>query len=137
MTGERRALQLAVATASIVPLLAGGAGMIGGADFIASGGGVGGGGGGDGADLDSHMRYLSGLLFAIGLGFVTAIPRIETHRTRFRLLGALVVTGGLARLAGLALADALPGTPHLAALVMELVVTPTLVLWQGRVAAQS
>ena len=132
MTGERRALQRAVATASIVPLLAGGAGMIGGADFIASGGG-----GGGGADLESHMRYLSGLLFAIGLGFVTAIPRIETHRTRFRLLGALVVTGGLARLAGLALADALPGPPHLAALVMELVVTPALVLWQGRVAERS
>lgn len=84
-------------------------------------------------DLDSHYRYLSGLLFAIGLGFATTIPRIAIHGARFRLLTAIVVCGGLGRLVSL-LVMGPPSLAMTAALAMELVVTPALALWQYRVA---
>lgn len=125
---ERTLLQLAVALGCVVPLLAGGAGMIEGPAFLS---GV---GNGMPADLDSHFRYLSGLLFAIGLAFASCIPGIEGKTARFRLLALLVFVGGLGRLLGLA-SSGMPGTGHVFGLAMELVAVPLLVLWQARVAA--
>lgn len=121
---ERRLLQGAVALAGCVPIGAGLGGALLGAAFI-----------GQGADpsLDSHVRYLSGLLLMIGLAFWQAIPTIERQTVRFRLLGAIVVCGGVARLLGVALAG-WPSWPMRLALVMELIVTPALVLWQARIA---
>ena len=79
----------------------------------------------------NHERYLSGLLLAIGLGFWSTIPRIEAKSARFRLLTAIVVIGGLCRLLGVVLGD--PASPAvLVALAMELGVTPTLCVLQGR-----
>ena len=83
--------------------------------------------------LDSHIRYLSGLLFAIGIGFWAIIPAIETKTYHARLLTFLVVTGGFARLAG-AVFVATPSKPMIAAIGMELIVTPLLCLWQSRIA---
>jgi hypothetical protein len=117
---------LAVALGGCVPVAAGLAGVILGPAML------------DGhptdAAADSHFRYLSGLLLAIGLGFWSTIPALPRRTARFRLLTALVLTGGLARLAALP-DQGWPGLPMAAALVMELVVTPLLCLWQARVAA--
>lgn len=88
------------------------------------------------AALDSHFRYLSGLLLGIGLGFWSTIPALPARTARFRLLTAIVVLGGLARLAALP-GQGWPGGPMAAALVMELVITPLLCLWQGRVAHEA
>ena len=124
-----RSLQVAVALGSLVPIGAGAAGMLlgprmVGAVVVGS------------ADLDSHFRYLSGLLLAIGLGYVSTIPRIETQGSRFRLLTWIVVVGGVGRL--LSLLSIGPASPVMtAALVMELVVTPCLALWQYRVGARA
>jgi len=85
------------------------------------------------AALDSHYRYLSGLLLGIGLGFWSTLRRIEAQGTRFRLLTGIVVAGGLARLLGL-LVSGWPGEGMLFGLAMELVVTPLLCLWQWSVA---
>ncbi|MET1113197.1 MAG: DUF4345 domain-containing protein [Allosphingosinicella sp.] len=126
---ERRLLQLAVALGCVVPLLAGGAGIVNGPAFLR---GV---GPGVPADLDSHFRYLSGLLFAIGLGFASCIPGIEGKTARFRLLAFLVFMGGLGRLCSL-VSIGTPGTGHIFGLAMELVAVPLLVLWQARVAAE-
>jgi hypothetical protein len=88
--------------------------------------------GGVSAWSTGHYRYLSGLLLAIGFGFWSTIPNIERHVARFRLLTGLVVIGGLCRLLGVVLGD--PLTPAVAvALAMELVATPLLCVWQGRV----
>lgn len=84
-------------------------------------------------DLDSHFRYLSGIFLGVILAFYSCVPDIDRKGPRFRLLGALVVCGGLARLVGL-LANGVPGRGHLFGVTMELVVTPLLVLWQVRVA---
>lgn len=123
-TAERRALQVAVLVAGLVPVSAGLAGVTLGAGFV-----------GETADvsLDSHFRYLSGLLLGLGLAFWAMAPRIERYTRAVRLLTFLVVLGGLARL-GAAIVIGLPNLPMLLAIGMELVVTPTLCLWQARVA---
>jgi hypothetical protein len=123
---ERLLLQIVVALGSLVPIIAGAAGMLSGLAMVDAGGAV---------SADSHFRYLSGLLFGIGAAFVTTIPRIERHTGRFRLLTGIVVAGGLGRLISLLMRGA-PDAPMLAALAMELVVTPLLALWQARVAGQ-
>jgi hypothetical protein len=123
---ERRFLQIAVAAASIVPLSMGTLSILRSADVLR---GV--------AhplpiDLDSHFRYLSGLLLGIGLAFLAAIPRVESRGTLFRTLGFVILIGGLARLLSL-LQAGLPGPGHRFGLAMELIVVPLIVLWQARI----
>jgi len=125
--GERRCLQIAVAVAGCVPVFAGLAGVILGPAMTQDVGSM---------SLDSHVRYLSGLLLGIGLVFWWNIPRIEQMGALFRVLTLIVFMGGLARLAGVFTQGVPPG-PMLFGLVMELLVTPGLCLWQARVARLS
>jgi hypothetical protein len=122
---ERRLLQIAVAVAGLVPVGAGLGGALLGLAFVAPAT--------HDVSLDSHFRYLSGLLLAIGLVFWAAVPVIEQRTLQFRLLTAIVFVGGLARLVGIARAG-WPSSPMLFGLTMELIVTPLLCAWQGRVA---
>lgn len=126
---QRGALRQAVALACIVPLAAGGAGVIFGTDFLRVPRA-------EFVSADSHVRYLSGLLVGIGLGFAALIPRIEVQGAPFRLLTFIVFLGGLARLGGL-FAAGVPDAPMLFGLAMELVVTPALCWWQSRVQAEA
>ena len=123
---ERRLLQAAITVACLVPLAAGGAGVLSGPAMLK---------GVDSApaDLDSHLRYLSGLLLGLGIGFACCIPAIERRSALFRTLGAIAVLGGCARLLS-ALSVGLPGTGHVFGLAMELGTVPLLMLWQARVA---
>ena len=125
LTAEKRLLQIAVAVACLVPVLGGGGGVWRGAGLF----------GGHGGNLDSHVRYLSGLLLAIGLVFAASIPGIERHRDRFRLLTMIVLVGGLARLLGVFISGAC-SQMTLLTLCMELGVTPLLCWWQNRVAGR-
>lgn len=122
---EILALRLAVAIGSLIPISAGGAGILLGPRMLGSITVSG--------DFDSHFRYLSGLLLAIGFGFASTIPRIETQGARFRLLTGIVVVGGAGRLMS-TLAIGAPSLPMILALGMELLVTPGLAIWQWRVA---
>jgi len=124
-TRSRRLLQLVVGVLSLVPILGGAAGVVIGPGMV----------GADtaSADLDSHFRYLSGIFLALGLAFLWTVPAIESRTTVFRLLGALVVTGGVGRLLSLILSGP-PTLPHLVGLGLELLVVPLLVLWQSRLA---
>ena len=119
---ERHLLQAAVALAGFVPVLSGLAGALLGTSMTGEGSA--------GIAIDSHTRFLSGLLLGIGLAFWEAIPQIERRGERIRLLTALVVLGGLMRLVGI-LFVALPGAPMLAGLAMELAVAPAICLWQA------
>jgi|AraplaMF_Col_mMF_1032025.scaffolds.fasta_scaffold00069_12 hypothetical protein len=123
---SKRLLQAAVAVCCLAPILGGGAGLLLGPAMI-------GGASGDARDLDSHFRYLSGLLLGIGLAYAASIPGIERKRVSFILLGSIVVIGGIGRLLSL-LSQGVPSPTMLGALAMELVVTPFLTLWQLRVA---
>jgi hypothetical protein len=124
---ERRLLQVAVALAALVPLSMGLMSIVRGPEVLA--GIV----GSVPVDLDSHFRYLSGLLFGIGIAFVALIPRIERQGTIIRALGAVVVVGGLGRLVSLIEAG-VPGPGHLFGFAMELGAVPLILLWQARVA---
>jgi len=130
---ERRALQAAVALGGLVPVSAGLAGVLLGhqmAGALAMPEDL------RAVSLDSHVRYLSGLLLGIGLAFWSFIPSIERRTTQVRLLTAIVFLGGLARLYG-AVRMGLPSGPMTFGLAMELVVTPLLCGWQARVARRA
>jgi hypothetical protein len=121
---EKRLLQTVVSVACVVPLMAGATGIAMGAAWYK---------GIDipPVDLNSHFRYLSGLLLAIGISFVRCVPDIEIKTERFRLLCFLVICGGLARLVSMVI-DGLPSHGQIFGLGMELVAVPLLMLWQGR-----
>jgi hypothetical protein len=125
LTGERRLLQSAVSLLALVPIVAGFLGLAKGiqafdaqAEVSRSG--------------DSHIRYLSGLMLATGLGYWSTVSDIETQRVRFRLLTALVITGGFGRLYA-AMLFGLPTSEMVVGLAMELVVAPSLALWRERI----
>ncbi|WP_425228085.1 DUF4345 domain-containing protein [Sphingomonas sp.] len=122
---EKRVLQVVVAIACLVPLVTGGESILRGAAWMAHGP--------VSRDLDSHFRYVSGIFFALGVAFTTCVPAIERKGARFRLLGAMVVTGGLARLLSLVEVGP-PGQGHLFGLAMELGVVPLLMVWQSSLA---
>ena len=122
--------RVVVAVLGLVPVLAGLAGVVLGPSMAGLAPDL------TPLSLDSHTRYLSGLLLGIGLGFWSTIPGIERQAARFRLLTAIVFLGGLSRLLGLLLAG-VPPAPMLGGLVMELLVTPLLCLWQGHIARQA
>jgi hypothetical protein len=122
---ERRALQVAVATAGLLPVASGALGVLR-PELLFAGP----------PHALTHAAYLSGLLLGIGLAFWSLIPAIERQSRAFGLLTALVVLGGLARaLAALRLGAW--GLPVALPLVMELGITPALWLWQRRVAHSS
>ncbi len=119
---EKRLLQAVIAVACLLPLIVGGQGvLLGPAPFghLAE----------VPRDLDSHFRYISGIFFATGLGFLSCIPDIERKGPRFRLLGGLIFVGGVSRGISL-LAVGVPSQGHVLGLVMETVVVPLLMLWQ-------
>jgi hypothetical protein len=89
---QRRMLQQVVGLVAVVPVAIGLYGILFGQSMT-----------GDAVSIsaESHFRYLSGLLFGIGLCFWSTVPGIEHKTGRFRLLTLIVVVGGLARLAGL------------------------------------
>lgn len=126
MTIEKRLLQGIVAVACLLPLVVGGQGIVHGPAPFGHVAAV-------PRDLDSHFRYISGIFFATGLGFASCIPAIETKGPRFRLLGGLIVVGGLSRAVSL-LAVGVPSRGHVLGLGMETIVVPLLMLWQWRLA---
>ena len=122
----KTALQIVVAVLAATPVLIGMEGVISGPEFLhlAPPWPV---------DLDSHFRFLCGFFLAVGIGWYSCIPGIETKAERFRLLAACTFGGGLARLMSLLLVGP-PSRGHIAGLCVELLAVPALVWWQGRVA---
>lgn len=116
-------LPVAIRVAALVPLLAGGAGVLWGGGFL---------GEAAGPATDSHLRYLSGVLLGLGLLALWCAAALPRRAAVFQALCAVVTLGGLARLAGLALAG-VPPWPHLLALGTELGIVPLLWLWSRRV----
>jgi fumarate reductase subunit D len=121
MQRQRLGLQLVMTAACLIPIGAGLAGVVMGIGMLDKNA--------IGVSEDSQFRYLSGLLLAIGLCFLSLVPRIERAGTAMQLLTFIVFIGGLARLAGV-LTLGLPSRPMLGGLTMELAVTPLLCLWQ-------
>jgi hypothetical protein len=121
---EKRLLQTVIAIACLLPLIVGGQGVLHGPAPFGHLTDV-------PRDLDSHFRYVSGIFFATGIGFLSCIPDIEVKGPRFRLLGWLIFVGGLARFGSL-LDVGVPSKGHVLGLGMETLIVPLLMLWQWR-----
>ncbi|HEX8300231.1 DUF4345 domain-containing protein [Sphingomonas sp.] len=123
---EKRLLQALLAVAMVLPITAAVSGIVYGPEFLDRHGAL-------ARDLDSHFRYINGLFFGILCWYASCIPAIERHGPRLRLLGSLVIFGGLMR----ALSWGLVGPPslgHKIGLGIELVIVPIVLLWQARLA---
>ena len=120
---EKTLLQWIATIGSIVPIGAGLWGVFDGVSVI----------GEHASALINHSRYLSGLLLGIGICFISSVSKIEMHAPRIRLLTFIVFIGGLSRLKGLFMGDSIEVVTCLA-LIMELLVTPLLCLWQNSLA---
>jgi len=121
---ERRLLQIAIALGGLIAVSAGMVGGLHGTLMLGDWGDV---------NLDSHFRYLSGLLVGIGVAYWSTIPDIERREARLSLVTLIVVTGGFFRALGL-LANGPPDWPMRAALAVELLGAPLVYLWQRRIA---
>lgn len=122
---ERRLLQVVVAVLSLMPVCAGLAGVVLGPGFLSTEEPW-------SASLDSHVRFLSGVFFALGLAWWSCVPNIETKTDRMRLLGIATIVGGLARLGSLFVVG-VPSAGHLVGLGLELVIVPLILVWQTRI----
>jgi hypothetical protein len=86
---ERKLLQIAFAVAGLVLVGFGFAGVFFGANFLDLSGNV---------VMDSYIRFLKGMLLAIGLIYWSSIPDIEHHGERITLVTFILVLGAVPRL---------------------------------------
>ena len=124
---ERKLLQIALALAG---LLVGGFGLAGvffGATFTEFSGNV---------VVDSYIRFLKGMLLAIGLIYWSSIPQIERQTERISLVTLILVLGAIPRLMAV-IGHGVPTIGILVSLAGELIVAPLLWLWQRHVARVS
>lgn len=121
---ERQTFQILLALGAMVPLLGGFRDvLVGLPEFLSP----------DYIDLDSHYVFMSGVLMAIGAGYLSCVAHPELKTQRIRLLSALIFTGGLCRLLAWTSAGQ-PSNIMMFALFMEVAVAPLLTMWQGRIA---
>ncbi len=121
---EKRLIQVVLALGGLIAVSAGMVGGLHGTLMLGDWGD---------ASLDSHFRYLSGLLLGLGVAYWSVIPDIEHQEARLGLVTLIVVIGGFFRALGL-LANGAPDWPMRAALVLELAGAPLVYLWQRRIA---
>jgi hypothetical protein len=121
---ERKLLQIVFAFAGLVLVGFGLAGVFFGANFLDLSGN---------AVMDSYIRFLKGMLLAIGLVYWSAIPDIERHGERIALVTFILVLGAVPRLMAV-IGHGVPTIGIIVSLVGELIVAPLLWLWQRHVA---
>jgi hypothetical protein len=112
-------MPFALRLTALIPLTAGLGGALFGGAFL---------GEPVGPATDSHLRYLSVLLAALGALAWWCSHDLATRGGIFTLLVGIVMLGGIARGVGLLVAGP-PPLPHILALVVEILITPALWLW--------
>ena len=121
---ERRLLQIVVALIGLGVVTAGVLGAVSGATFLNLSHNV---------AVDSYLRFLFGIVLAIGFVLLASVPHIERHGIRFSVLAAILVMGGLVRAFGF-FGQGIPTHGALFGLSLELIAAPLLWLWQRRIA---
>jgi Domain of unknown function (DUF4345) len=120
---ERKLLQIALALAGLVLVGFGLAGVFFGAYSVDLSGNV---------EMDSYVRFLKGMLLAIGLVYWSSIPDIERHGERISLVTFVLLLGAVPRLMAV-IGHGVPTIGILVSLCGELIVAPLLWLWQRHV----
>ena len=122
---QRKLLQTAIALTGLAAVGFGAAGVLIGTSFTDSLVGD--------VTMDSYVRFLKGMLLAIGLIYWSAIPAIERHGERIALVTFILVLGAIPRLMSV-IAHGVPTHGILLSLFGELVIVPLIWLWQRHVA---
>ena len=120
----RKLLQIAFALAGLVLVGFGLAGVFFGANFMDLSGNV---------VMDSYIRFLKGMLLAIGLVYWSSIPDIERRGERISLITFILVLGAVPRLMAV-IGHGVPTVGIMIGLAGELIFAPLLWLWQRHVA---
>jgi Domain of unknown function (DUF4345) len=121
---ERKLLQIAFALAGLMLVGFGLAGVFFGAVFIDLS---------DNVVMDSYIRFLKGMLLAIGLVYWSSIPDIERHGEQISLVTFILILGAVPRLM-VVIGHGVPTIGILISLAGELIAAPLLWLWQRHVA---
>jgi uncharacterized protein DUF4345 len=121
---ERKLLQIVLALAGLVVGGFGLAGVFFGATFTEFSGNV---------VMDSYIRFLKGMLLAIGLIYWSSISQVERHSERISLVTFILVLGAVPRLMAV-IGHGVPTIGIMVGLVGELIAAPLLWMWQRRVA---
>jgi Domain of unknown function (DUF4345) len=122
---ERKLLQIAFAFAGLALVGFGAAGVFFGANFMDLSGNV---------VMDSYVRFLKGMLLAIGLIYWSAIPDIERHSERISVVTFVLVLGAVPRLLAV-IGHGVPTIGILIGLGGELIAAPLLWLCHRHVAS--
>jgi hypothetical protein len=121
---ERKLLQIAFALAGLVLVGFGFAGVFFGANFMDLS---------DNVLMDSYVRFLKGMLLAIGLVYWSSIPDIERHGEGISLITFILVLGAVPRLIAV-IGQGVPTIGIIISLAGELIFAPLLWVWQRHVA---
>ena len=121
---ERKLLQIAVAAAGLAGVSLGLTGVLFGTMYADLSGDV---------VMDSYVRFLKGMLLAIGLIYWSCIRQIEQRGDRISLVTFILVFGTLSRLLSV-IGLGVPTVGIMYNLIVGLIFVPLLWLWQRHVA---
>jgi hypothetical protein len=85
---------------------------------------------------DSHIRFVGGVWFGVGVTFLIGAARLDQLRPTLTILSALIAAAGLFRLSALR-SDIILSADIAPSLILELVGFPLLALWLHRSGAKS
>jgi hypothetical protein len=119
------ALRRTLYVLGVVPILAGAATVIFGADSVLGAGEA-------SPSLESELRFYSVWWVGAGLFLIWLAPRVEERTLELRVFCGLLFLAGLSRLFAVVATD-WPSTGQIVLMVIELVLAVVLVIWQSRV----
>jgi hypothetical protein len=120
-----RNLRRTLYAVSVVPIVAGAATVLLGADSVPDGGDP-------SPSLESELRFYSVWWIGAGLFLAWLAPRVERRTTELRVFCALHFLSGLSRIFA-AIATDWPSTGQIVLMGFELVLPVVFVAWQARV----
>jgi len=126
---SRRLLQIVVAVLGLLPIGTGLAAFALGPALMPGGQPV-------SPSIDNEYRFLAVFWFAFGVVIYWMLPNIERQTSLVRFLCGVIFLGGVGRLISYMTFGA-PHGAYSAAMVLELIGMPLLVLWQATIAVDT